>query len=111
MADPKVVYSESEVEVLKQARLLREIVGTAGWQEFCKILEAQIKVREEMLLAPAAILASKWPEFKDLDHAGRLAHLESIKGALIGIKLCRDLPQITIDDARAIQDEHRDQGE
>lgn len=105
MADPKV-YNKEETEVLRQARHLRDLLEHPAWKEYVKILEAQIALREQILLLPMAALSSASSEFQGMDYQSRLAHLESIKGALIGLRLCRDLPQTTVDQARDIVRDH-----
>ena len=97
---PDRVLSESEMAEQRSARLLREIMGTAGWIEYERLLDAQVKYREEILLTPIANLAQKSPDFAGLDYAGKMAHLESIKGAIIALKLARELPRVTIETAR-----------
>lgn len=107
MADA-AVYNQEEIEVLRQARYLRDLVESPGWKEYLKILEAQIKFREGLIMLPISVLEQASADFKGMDYQSKQAQLESIKGALIAIKLCRDLPQHTIEAAQEIVRDHRD---
>jgi hypothetical protein len=107
MADPKV-YNEEETAVLRQARHLRDMVESPGWREFVKILEAQIRYREGVLTTPIGVLSQASEEFRGMDYQSKQAQLESIKGALIALRMCRDLPQTTIEQARDIVRDHGD---
>ena len=78
------------------ARLMGEMMATEGWKEYIKIIEEQIKTRELILLTPSHEL----PQQVGFDYVARAASQECIKGALIGLKLARDMPSAIIADAK-----------
>ena len=91
------------------ARLMGEMVATDGWKEYMKILAEQIATRERMIAAPLhdlqpAPIAARGQDtqvvFSAMDFTTRSVALECVKGALIGLKLARDMPSIIIADAK-----------
>jgi hypothetical protein len=97
-----------EAYILKQARLFRDMIASAPWQEFVRVLDAQIATRLKLVESPLHDL----PETvisKGADLAARAAVMESIKGAVIGLRLARSLPESTISAADDIMHESREQ--
>lgn len=98
--------SPEEVQLLKQARLLKEIVDTPGWREYESILRAQIATREAIVLSPLhALPANSVPQETDL--ASKAAAMEMFKGAIIGLRLALETPKATIESASDIAQESR----
>lgn len=102
MAEPE--YSKEELEVLKQARIYREGLDSELWRMHDKILAEQIALRERVLATPMHSLQSD--EFRGMDFMAKAAQLESVKGAIIGLKLARELPELTLRHAQAIREDH-----
>src|SRR4051812_48210822 len=90
-------YSESETALLKQARELKDLVDHPSWRVFQKMLVAQFEARMGILATPLHALQSE--EFKGMDFTSKAMQVESIKGAIIGLRLAHDLPQLTITQA------------
>jgi hypothetical protein len=99
--------SVEEIQILKQARVFRDMVATDGWKEYCKILEAQIAAREEVIHCP---LHSLPPHFvpPESDLASKAAAVESAKGAVIGLRAALHIPTATIESAKDIADRSKD---
>jgi hypothetical protein len=93
--------SPENTQILKQARLFRDLVATEGWREYVKVLEAQISAREEIIHLPLHALPPHFvPPGTDL--ASKAAALESAKGAIIGLRLAIHTPVATIESAHEI---------
>jgi hypothetical protein len=90
--------SPEEVQVLKQARLFRELLSHEGWKAYAQVLEAQIAAREEVVHCPIHALP---PHFVNpsTDLASKAAAIESAKGAIIGLKIALNTPAATIESA------------
>jgi hypothetical protein len=110
MADPKI-YNEEETAVLRQARHLRDMVESEGWKVYLQILDVQIATRESLIMLPMSVLSQASEEFKGMDYQSKQAQLESIKGALIALRLCKAIPQTTIEQARDIARDHGDRSD
>lgn len=95
--------SPEEVQLMKQARLFKDLVDTPGWQELVKVAEAQIKAREVLILAPMHEINGSVPGETDL--ASKAAARECFKGAIIGIRTIIGTPQATIDSVAEMQRE------
>jgi len=101
------MLSQDEVTILKQARLIKEMTETQGWQEFKKILEAQIAMRTSILMSPFHSLPDG-SGYQGMDLAAKAAALESVKGAVIGLRLALSLPDSIIESSKEIMRESRD---
>lgn len=99
--------SESEVAVLKQARVFRDMLETEGWKEYTKILSAQINAREEVIHCPIHALPPTFVS-QDTDLASKAAAVESAKGAIIGLKVALTIPSITIESAKQIAESSKE---
>lgn len=96
-----------EVQILKQARLFKDLVDTEGWKALVEVLQAQIATREAIVLTPLhALPPNSVPAETDL--ASKAAALEVFKGAIIGIRLALNTPKATIESAADIARESRD---
>ncbi len=105
MADEKTPnYNAEERDVLKCARLFRDLIATEGWIEYQKMLDAQLASRSRILATPLDALPSG--EFQQMDFVAKAAKMESVKGAIIGLTLARSLPELTIQSASDIVKEH-----
>lgn len=88
-----------EVEVLKLARLFGELMRTEGWKAYCDLLEEQIKARLDGVLQPLHTVG-----FDGVgDLAGKAAAMESLKGAINGLRLAKELPSMTMAHADEIR--------
>lgn len=92
-----------EVQLMKQARLFKDLVDTPGWQELVKVAEAQVKAREALVLAPMHEVNGSIPGETDL--ASKAAARECLKGAIIGIRTIIGTPQATIESVADMQRE------
>jgi hypothetical protein len=99
--------NKEEIQILKQARLFRDMVATEAWLEYVKVLEAQIAAREEVLHIP---LHSLPPHFvpPSTDLSSKAAAIESVKGAIIGLRTALNTPTATIESAREIAKTSKD---
>jgi hypothetical protein len=75
----------------KRARLMREMQATEGWKVFSAILGEHIATRMNILMVPLHDLPTQ--TFGGMDFESRAAALESVKGAVIGLKLALTLPE------------------
>lgn len=96
-------YSTEERAVLRLAENFREMTESKWWQEYVKVLDAQIADRETLLLLP---MSEQHPRFNGMDFNTRAVALEIIKGALIGLRLAKSIPTATIAHASDIVRDH-----
>lgn len=87
--------TKDETELLRQARVMRELLRLEGWKEYVKVLDLQIAARERLIAVPLSEMEGGSFEDKAL-------RLELIKGALIGLRLARDTVSMIIDHANEI---------
>lgn len=97
-----------EITILKQARLIKEMTETPGWPEFKKILEAQIATRLGIISMPFHSLPEN-SGYVGMDLAAKAAALESVKGAVIGLRLAITLPDSIIESSKEIMKASREQ--
>lgn len=98
-----VEYNEEERYVLRLANEFREMEATSWWKEFKRIVEVQISTRERLVMLP---LSERNPAFEGMDFTTRAASLETIKGAIIGLRLALSIPAETISHATDIVKDH-----
>lgn len=103
MPEPILDYGTDEKQVLRLAAHFREMVATDWWKEYVRILDAQISDREQLLLLP---VSEQHPKFQGMDFQTRAVSLETIKGAIIGLRLAKTIPSATIDHASDIVRDH-----
>ena len=101
-------YSAEERSVLRLAENFREMTESKWWQEYVKILDAQIADREALLLLP---MSDQHPRFQGMDFNTRAVALEVIKGAMIGLRLAKSIPTATIAHASDIVRDHSTRNE
>lgn len=101
MTEPN--YNRDETHVLRLSRLFDDMTSTEGWKEYEKVLRAQIKDRELLVGIP---ISTDNPAFAGMDFTTRVAAVEVIKGALIGLNLALSLPSATMKHAKDIVTEH-----
>lgn len=88
----------------QQAEVMQGLLKTEAWQEYARVLSEMILIREQIIGVPL----HERHDLMGMDFAGRAGAIESVKGALIGLKLARDLPQAIINamkDTRPANDE------
>lgn len=89
-------FDAEERRVLRLRRAMEDLTSSAAWKEYESIIKSQIAVREHTILNEPASNGSP------TDPLGRLLGLETIKGALIGLKLALSTPQTIIAEAKEI---------
>lgn len=99
------MVSPEEVQILKQARLVKEMIETEGWKALCEVLRAQILTRELLIRRPLHDLPHE--QFPGMDLASKAAAVEAIKGAVIGLNLALSLPESIINSANEIMAESK----
>ena len=99
--------TQEEIIILKQARLVKEMAETEGWKEFVKILEAHIATRMAVIVSPFHSLPDN-SGYQGMDLGAKAAAIESVKGAVIGLRLAINLPASIIESAKEIMRESRD---
>ncbi len=87
--------SLEQTNILKLGRVMRDGVGTEFWKEFQNVIRYQIMERENILHTPLHALPPQVCAAMG-DFAGKAAAQESIKGALIALKLVLTLPDTII---------------
>lgn len=101
------IYNDEERHVLRLSANFKEMVSTDWWKEYERIIRAQIADRESVLLLP---ISEQHPKFMGMDFTTRAASLETIKGAIIGLRLALSIPSATITHAQDIRKEHSPTG-
>lgn len=87
-------YNETERELLRQAKEMRDLYESRPWKVYASIIESQIKTREELILnSPAGTMSE--------------GELEQIKGARLGLKLALDNLSAIIETGSAIVASHQ----
>lgn len=99
---PKPAFEPEEKEILRWATAMKDLLGTEGWKTFEEIVKRQIDTRQMLLVTP---LSASVPAFAGMDFTTRAAHLETIKGAIIGLRLALDTPPAIIKQATDIRSE------
>lgn len=102
--DPDFQYNKEEKQVMRAARAFEDMVSTDGWKHFVSTLEAQIAERMQIIQTPLHALPG--PQFANMDMMGRATALESVKGAVIGLRLALSLPSATMNHAKQIVVDH-----
>lgn len=92
-------YSTEEKQVLRLAEHFRSMVETEWWKEYRKVLDEQIRQRELLVSLP---LSDKSPAFEGLDFMTRASKIETLKGAIIGLRLALSIPDLTIGHSKDI---------
>lgn len=95
-----------QVRLLKTERLFRDMLRTEGWSEYQKILRDMVEMRTAAILQPLHMASSD--QVPGGDFVARSAALESMKGALIGLKLALDLPSTILSEADEIRKRHNE---
>ena len=95
--------SLDQVQMLKLGRQMRDGVNTEFWKAMQSVIQSHITTREAIVHAPLHTLPS---EFAQGDFATRAVALESVKGALIALKLVATLPDTIIAQASEIAKEN-----
>lgn len=107
LQEVKKLSDEAKKEIRQTAKVFEEsLVNTPGWKLYCSALEDLIKVRQGLLEKPVNDLAGQ-------DTQGKLFAQETIKGAIIALRLALSLPQNILDSAKELAQEEmpRQEGE
>lgn len=89
-------FDAEERRVLRLRRAMEDLIASPAWKEYEAIIQSQVATREHTILNEPA--AGSGPT----DPLGRLLGLETIKGALIGLKLALSTPHTIIAEAKDI---------
>lgn len=84
-------------EAIEQGELMSVMMATEGWKELQRIGEAQVRLREGIVLLPS----HEWPEGSP--------SLEFLKGALYGIRLIISTPARIVQQATELRHEKQDE--
>jgi hypothetical protein len=90
-------------DVKRLAHQLTDMMETRGWVEYVKIVQSQIHEREKLVLGPLHDVTLNNTPAANLQE--KMIALESLKGAIIGLRLAIDTPQSIIQHARDIMRE------
>lgn len=92
--------SKEELRLAADGREVADMLRSKGWAVFERVLNAQIKVRQDMLLLPSHELKH---ESGMLDGVSRMLAQECVKGALIGLRLALATPSAMVAQADEIR--------
>lgn len=95
---------EDEQKIVEQMKVLEDLIQTKGWKNYETVLRMQLATRMRILRTPLHEIPA--PQ-GILDGVTRMAQLETVKGAIIGIELCLNLPHATIEHGKQILAERR----
>lgn len=96
-------YNAEEREILRLSGVFEGMANTEWWGEYRKILLAQIETRERLVLLP---LSERNSAIEGIDFQTRAASQETIKGAIIGLRLALAIPDLTMKHASDIVADH-----
>lgn len=82
---------------------MKDLIRTEAWSEYQKVLDEQIAQREKIIQTP---LSESLGIFTGMDFNTRAVHVEVVKGALIALRLARNLPTTIINHANDIRAEN-----
>jgi len=94
-----VDLAEDERQIVRQGRLFRELLESPGWKEYEKLIASHIASRQRELDAPILVKDEK---FQMMDAGTKLAIGESVKGAIIALRLALAIPAATVEQAKEI---------
>lgn len=105
MVSDQMAPEELERQILLQKATFEEMMETKGWRVYQTLLQQQLALRLQILRTPLHdIRKPVGPGQQEvfLDHDTRASYLESVKGAIIGLELARDLPRYTIENGKQL---------
>lgn len=85
----------AEQQIVSQMKVLEELLETKGWKNYEAVLRIQLAERYKLLRTPLS-------EVNGPDGLTRVAVLETVKGAIIGLELALSLPRNTIEHGKQI---------
>lgn len=88
-----------EREIVRQGRLFRDLLESPGWKEYEKLIGSHIESRQRQLSAPILVQDEK---YQMMDAGTKLAIHESLKGAIIALRLALAIPFATVEQAKEI---------
>lgn len=102
LKDLQDMSNEAKSELRKTSKIFEDsgLLENPGWKTFQSLLEEQIQIRLGLVQKPLN-------ELPGSDTQGKMFSLECIKGALIGLRLARSLPQTIIETVQEIAREER----
>lgn len=103
-ADPK------QVSMLRLRRVVRDGKDSEFWKEMTKLVQDMIVMRERLICTPLHELPNTFQDgtatpYGSMDLQGRAAAMESVKGALIALRLILSLPDTIIADTNGLAEE------
>ncbi len=98
-----MAYNEQEREVLRFAKTMQSLAEYKEWKDLCDYIDKAIAARDKIVYTPLSQLPA---DYDKLDFIGRATALELIKGAVIGLRLIRSLPESTSQLAQDIVHDH-----
>lgn len=78
--------SKEEIQDIKIARSMEDMIHSEGWKHYSTILEHHIKMKTNEALAPVNAFAT------EVDGIKQVLVGESAKGAILGLRLALSLP-------------------
>lgn len=111
---PRPPLVKEEVILLRDARELREMMGTRGWEVYKRLVQEQMKTRLDLVMKPGHDLNQVQTEVINgqpsvrhvsIDGITRYGSVEHIKGAYNGLGLALSLPVSTVAEADRIREE------
>lgn len=89
----KMPLSKEDIDDIKVGRALQTMMATEGWQHYTRLLNSKIADQVSRILRPFSIEQSEKATaqvlYSAVDH---FVSSESIKGAIMGLKLASTLP-------------------
>lgn len=103
--------SSEQVNMLKLGRLMRDGVNTEFWKALTQVIQHHVNAREALIRTPLHALPQREADgsptpYASGDLAAKAAAMESVKGALIALKLILSLPDTIIQQASEIAKEN-----
>lgn len=83
----KALEEVTDDDIRRLAKVMSDLKETKGWQEYSKLVGRMVRVREALVFSPIDSIPTNHQ-----DLTAKMVALESIKGAVIGLRLAIDLP-------------------
>ncbi len=85
-----------ERQYLRDKPIMEELLASKAFKRYQEMVQVQIITRLNIAKVPLHMQGG------NLDFSTRAAQAETIKGAIMGLELAYNLPQITIDQAKSV---------
>lgn len=95
----EVSLTTEDKQVLRTARVIDEMVATAGWKVLAAILTRKLQEKRNEYESPAEVTVTAAGVVVPLDGISQLLRSESAKGSIMGIRLALELPGSMLADA------------